>query len=418
MEKHETVIVGAGPAGLSLASVLSKENKVCVIEKGKIGATAKSWASARDLMKKLKLSHCIENNKIGTLEFKHFLGARWVFKDRYCQLNEAKLLKEFIRRCNKRNTTFVENFKFENFSRKKGKITIKARNKLLEAKLLIDCSGADSPIIRKFKLIGDYSSYPILGYNVKNVKVDPKKFIWEVMKTPGYHGIMVGGVIPYSDKLAQVHVFPYLKNKTQKSSTLKKYLKDYFKYYPWLKNAKIISKTEGTILMGELKKNALDNVFFFGEAAIWTPRFIGTGLNQILRDYEKVGKELNKLIKENRLSENFLSEIKPACQEKRMLHLLRCLENIVFSLKDDPKRLNGFLTALGESHPEFGKYLMRNKYNAKVLNRSWKRIHEHFSVFELMEMLPKKDILYLFELGAELIEDTVLAKYRKHLKDI
>ncbi|MBW2996456.1 FAD-dependent monooxygenase [Candidatus Woesearchaeota archaeon] len=416
-ETYDVIIIGAGPAGLSLASVLSQKNKVCILEKNKLGSTTKSWASFRDLMKKLELSQCIVNNKINVLEFKHFLGAKMIFKDIYCQLDESKLLKEFVKRCDKKNTTFIETCKVNNFSRKNKKVLIKIKDKILEAKLLVDCSGAESFIIKKFNLRDDYSSYPILGYNVKNVNIDPKKFIWEVMKTPRYKDVMIAGVMPYSDKAAQVHVFPYLKNKTQKVSSLNKYLKEYFKYYPGLKGAKIISKTQGTILMGELKKNALDNVFFFGESGLWTPRFIGTGLNEILRDYEKVGKELTKLIKENRLSEGVLSRIKPAIQEKRILHFLKCFENIVFSMRD-PKRLSSFLNGLDVFHPKFGKYLLRNKFDAKVLLKSWKRIHEHFSVLELIEALPKKDVLYLFELGAELIEDSILKKYRKELKNI
>ncbi|MBU0979552.1 MAG: FAD-dependent monooxygenase [Nanoarchaeota archaeon] len=414
---YDVIILGAGPAGLSLASVLSRQNKVCVIEKRRIGFTTKSWGSFRDLIRKLKLNDCVANDKINFLQFNHYLGAKWLFKDTYCQLYENKLLREFINRCDK-DTTFIQNSYVRDFRRKDGGISIKTGKKTLWAKLLIDCTGASSPIIKKYRLIDNYSSFPILGYNLKGIKVDPTKFIWDVMKIPGLDEIMVGGVMPYSDKMAQVHVFPYLKNKTMQSSSLEKYLKTFMSSYPGLKGAKKVSRTRGTILMGELKKNALDNIFFFGEAGLWSPRFTGAGVNQILMDHQAVGKELSRLIKEDRLSAGFLSEIRPLTQEKRMLHLLRCFENIVLSFKDKPERLNEFLVVLNESHAKFGKYLMRNKFNALVLKNSWKKVHEHFSTMELVKMLPKQDILFLFELGTELIEDEVLKKYRKHLKDI
>jgi flavin-dependent dehydrogenase len=41
MEEFDVIIVGAGPAGLSIGSELSKNHKILVIEKNKIGETNK-----------------------------------------------------------------------------------------------------------------------------------------------------------------------------------------------------------------------------------------------------------------------------------------------------------------------------------------------------------------------------------------
>ena len=417
-KNFDVIIAGAGPAGLSLASVLSQKHKVCIIDKNKIGTTTKSWASFKDLIKNLGLEKAIFNNKIEILEFSHYLGAKWIFKDIYCQLDEQKLLDIFIKRCNKKNINFISNFELKDFCRFDGKIQISNNKNKFNAKILIDCTGADSPIIKKYDLISKYSSYPILGFNVKNVDVDPKKFIWEIMKTPNYNELMIGGIMPYSKGYAQVHIFPYLKQSRVSYDFLESFLKDYFTYYPGLKNAKIISRSKGTILMGELKKNALDNIIFFGESALWTPRFIGTGFNQILRDYIHVANKISNLIITNRLSEKYLSQIKSLLQNKKTLHFLNCFEKIIFSLKNYPEKLNEFLIKINQADPCFGKCLMRNEFNLNVLKKSWKKIHEHFSIYEISQILSKKDILYLLEVGFELLEDSILEKYRLHLKEL
>ena len=156
MEKiFDVIIAGAGPAGLSLASVLSQNHKVCVFDKNKIGSTTKSWASFRDLIEKLDLGDSIINNRIEALEFGHYLGAKWVFKDIYCQLNEPKLLEIFTSRCKKENITFISSFEINTFQKIENGVEICKGNDKFRAKLLIDCMGADSPIVKKFDLISN-----------------------------------------------------------------------------------------------------------------------------------------------------------------------------------------------------------------------------------------------------------------------
>jgi flavin-dependent dehydrogenase len=412
---YDAIIIGAGPAGLSLASELSQKHKILVVEKGKIGVTEKSWGSGLDVMKKLNLEKCIVNKNISQLIFKHYLGSTWLFEDDYCQLDEKKLLNEFVKRCNKKNTEFLEHTYIDKVNSKNNKIKIKIGNKEISTRLLIDCSGAFSPIVKKYDLIDSYSSYPILGYTLKDVKVDPHLFIWEIMKTPGYHEIMIGGIMPYSSRKAQVHVFPYLWNKTCNYSFLQKYLKDYLTYYPGLNSGKLVTKTFGTIKMGSLKKNSLDNVFFYGAAGLWTPRFAGTGFNMILFTFQEVASKLSKLIVSNDLSEKKLSKIKNSILEPKMVHFLKCLEKIVFSIRDNPDKMNEFLNMVGKSDPQFGKYLLRSEFNLNSLKKSWDNIHKFFSVREILKILPKKDIMYLLELEMDLIEDTLIEKYKKIL---
>ena len=351
----DVIIAGAGPAGLSLASVLSQKNKVGVIEKNKIGTTTKSWASFRDRIKKMGLSRCIVNNKINSMKLGHFLGAVWEIKDQYCQLDETKLLKEFKRRCRKENTTFLENKNFKGFKRKNQGIAVNLGSRTLEARLLVDCSGADSPVIKKYKLLENYSTFPILEVNLKNARVDDTEYLWGFLKTKNKDSMVWWGMMPYSKHLVQVHAGGWTDNARKNPKSLKKYLAEALKAHPGLRKAKIVSRTEGTIMMGELKKNAFDNVFFFGASGLWAPKVVGTGLNQILMSYQRVGKELSKLLKENRLSEEALAKIKPAIHDNHVFHLLKCIERILFSLKGDPERMNKLLLVLKQSHPGLGR---------------------------------------------------------------
>ncbi len=411
--EFDCIIAGAGPAGLALASVLSPKHRVCVIDRGEIGTTSKSWASFRDLVGSLGLGDSIANSRIDKLEFGHYLGAKWVFTDTYCQLDERKLLGALIARSP--NATFVSNFEVQGFSRDGQRVSVRGGGETYEAPLLIDCLGADSPIVREARLVSTYSSYPILGVTVDNVSFDPTKFVWEIMRTPDFDGLMIGGIMPYSEDRVQVHVFPYLDNSRMACEDLEKYLSEYLAYYPSLKDARVVCKTQGTILMGELKQDALDNVFFFGESGLWTPRFIGTGLNQILRDFGTVGNRLSELLESGRLSAADLSQVRFATMSKKSTHFLKCFEKIIFSLKDDPEKLNGFLQKINEAHPRFGECLMRNAFDAEILMKSWQKIHEHYSIAEITRILSKKDVLYLVEMGLEILEDSVLEKYRSHL---
>ena len=145
--------------------------------------------------------------------------------------------------------------------------------------------------------------------------------------------------------------------------------------------------------------------------------FAGTGFNMILFTYKKVASKISELIKSNELDEKKLSGIKDSILEPKMMHFLKSLEKIVFSIRDDPDKMNAFLNMIGKSDPKFGKYLLRSKFNINSIKKSWKNVHKFFTIGEIIKILPKKDILYLMELEMELIDDLLIEKYKKHFSN-
>lgn len=300
---YDTVIVGAGPAGLNCAYHLSKQNKsILLLEKNNmIGPKVCAGGLLNHDLKYLKLSRSILDHKFNEILL-------------HTPFNKTKIKidKPFIYTIDRKNFGQWQLKKIKNTSVKiksgsrateikKNSLTIN-RSEEIKFKHLVGADGSNS-IVRKYlgldvKKLGVGIQYIIPTKKYKQIEFffDSNLFFW------GYawifpHGNYASVGVSYSPK----HVNSIKTNKNFKI---------------WLKNNKIdISNGEFQTypLNMDFQGYKFSNVFLVGDAAGLVSPFTGEGIYQALISGEEVAKiildrtyvpeKLNEIIKTNKTHE-------------------------------------------------------------------------------------------------------------------
>jgi len=122
----DVVIIGAGPAGLSIASELAKTHRVALIEKGTIGATDRAWFVPGEVMSRQddEVQECFthgikrffENTPSMTITWNAFCP--WESSERlrcYPFIDSPKILGLWKKRALDQNALLLENCSFTDF---------------------------------------------------------------------------------------------------------------------------------------------------------------------------------------------------------------------------------------------------------------------------------------------------------------
>ena len=149
MKFYDIVIAGAGPAGLSLASKLSKNFKVLVFDKNKIPYSTAIWYSYADRVKKYGMEKAIDN-KCHSLYYKA-VKEEHTMKDCCVVLDREKALDIWKQQALKNKAVIKPNQALKGFSKNPdGTINVLTDKSKFKTKLLIDCTGIQSPILKKY----------------------------------------------------------------------------------------------------------------------------------------------------------------------------------------------------------------------------------------------------------------------------
>jgi flavin-dependent dehydrogenase len=402
-KEYDIVIAGAGPAGLSLASELSKDFKVLVIEKGKIGQTSKSWISYEDRIERLGIPKEVISYKFDKWHFR-YKGAEMIVTDKFVSLDEHKMLSYWIDRCIKNNVDFLDNVEFKKF---KNNLNSAVINDRFEARLFIDCCGIKSPILKKEDMIAKISYINCYGAVVSSKK--DEVCYYEVTEKNSGRWFNFGVTRLSEDRYFLLFFFY-----SDEKEDMKKYTKNFYDYSRMFfsKDFKVIEIKSDCYAVGKLRKHALDNIYLFGDAGLFCPGLIGMGFNEILKQYKKVAKHLNGCLKDNKLSRGDL-ETPASIIEDADSAFFRIFNEIINCLSEkDLKSITSM-----EGNEDIKRKLFRNDLSKEDLIRSIRLFFGRIDLENFILNTPSKKLEIVLKELSKLGEDIVIEELISILKN-
>ncbi len=353
MEKimdFDVIIVGGGPAGLSVGSELAaKGSKVAVIEKGIIGNTNRAWIVPGSIIAKLDddtkkfayngVTRFLEHTS--GLSIKWDAVAPWSSEEKwkcYPYIRQKEILDFWAGKIEKNGSKVFEKMFFIDFKIDKNGVSARC----------VSSNGADESIILKGKMMLDASGYS--SQIIKQNRINRKKYFWwsvygyelefdsvNSLSHPGNLGEMKIGDymlwqsfddIPMKTDKTLSELRPIMEYEALDEKTVfvfilyycdeiidKDFMKSQFDYI--IKNEESIKSFRGGNAVKERfgwypsaginQKNAGYRIAYIGDAGCWTIP-AGWGMSFILQNYRIYAENIGKNIKDGDFSAKSLNK--------------------------------------------------------------------------------------------------------------
>ncbi len=462
---YDVVIIGGGPAGLSIASELSKELSVLVVEKNAVGTTTKSWFVPLEVA---KLNEDLYNDDVkdrffysGVSEFmtKTYTNTSILwralqyrtnpYKDDknpyYPFIREHEILKYWGDIVHKNGSDIEENCLYMDHFVEKDKVTIRTSKGSTCARLLIDASGHDSLILKKYEIFNRYYWWSCYGWvvehsapvkernnddNMKDLKYINDLHVGDYMlwqtfsdSNPDKNCSLRNGrpVLEY-EVLDENHTFIVLLYLTKKKVTEDK-MKEEFRHMmetPELskkfQGAKPIEIKYGWYPSGDFPpKIARDRVAFAGDAGGWTTP-CGWGMGAILKNYKSYAEVTIKLVKEDKLTaKNINNELKIRVAEKHQIYFNKIASH--FLANASVEYLDRFILFFNDIDPLICERMFSLNITHKEIRQLVREVLKKFSIWELIGIIPIGDIPLFFKEVFYLIMDLIVGIFLPHREE-
>jgi flavin-dependent dehydrogenase len=305
--KADIVILGGGISGLLLAAELSKSNRVIVIEKNaKKEQQNKYWVTPSGISAP-PLGHFIDR-QYRYMDFISYDGAhRRVFGD-FTLWNGDDVTSHLYTVAKSNGCVFLFNHHFFAFRRVRGRVVVLCEDKEIECALIVDCMGWQSPFALAFSLAKLRGYYFVVGMEVEMV---------EELEPTCLHNIKLSEdaryieVFPRSNGCAFISLISPLANLNMRSEISREF-HFILAHTPYKSKIRTLPETRslfGIVPVGAIKKQAIDNVYLFGEAGYTHPAATGACLTPLLKALPAVSANLTRCVAENTLREVELSSI-------------------------------------------------------------------------------------------------------------
>ncbi len=340
---YDVIIVGGGPAGLSVASELAKLYKVLVIEKGKIGHTDRSWFTPGEVMAK-QSAEIQEFTKGGIkriLEHTPTISILWDVLSPwesspewkcYPYVDQDGILDYWAKKIVERGSTVIEGVSFTDYDVQNGIVTVRAIGTEAPfapisktARLLIDASGYNSPVANRSQINRTgYKFWSVYGWEVQFDDITKLKhpatlgnmelgdfMLWNSFKTvpenpdatlADFRPIMEYEVL--DEKTVYFFILYFHREKASKEFMIDQFnniMKNTEEMAPFVEGKWNRERFGWYPSMGISQSIAKDNVAFIGDSGCWTIAD-GYGMSFILNNYVEYSKNLSHILKGTDLS--------------------------------------------------------------------------------------------------------------------
>lgn len=295
-EEFDVVVLGAGIAGLLLASELATRHRVLVIEKQSEVRAPKYWLTDEDCTRQnSELLSCIDV-RYEHIDFVAYDNTSYRCSGKYILWHTERLLAHLTSTITSHGGVILPGHTFYSYQSDKAKITIFANDSAFSAKLAIDCMGYGSPIIYAKGIVDILGYYLLYGATFPAAReIDPVGLHnLSLSSRPGYIEAFPTG----DNRLHLILILPT--PAARPVTTLREEFSFIINRSPY-RNAIRSHSTGGEFLggiipVGTLRRRALNRLFFFGEAGQSNPAASATALTRMLYAYKFVAAELSSRI--------------------------------------------------------------------------------------------------------------------------
>ncbi len=452
----DVIIVGAGPAGLSIGSELAQKGiHVLIIEQNQIGQTTKSWIVPGTIIEQLEegVRACAYGGVTRIMEYTPNLQIQWDVTapwpgspewKKYSYLHQERLLTYWADlivangSLIKSQTCCIDHY----ISNDRVFVTAvstdrQAQKSEFSARLLVDASGSRSPIAISNNIDRKgYLWWSVYGWDIEFDDIT-------LLKNPGSLGNMrVGDYMlwqyfneyPRNANLTLGQMRPILEYEVLNKNKIfvfifyysdkmieTRFLKSQFHYLinnveacAQFKTGRLVKERYGHYPSGGIDQQiARERIAFTGDAGCWTIP-AGFGMGVILQNYKRYAAELASLIAADNLSAKALNTL-TRWYTKEKYEILMDKLTLHFTLYALPASLDKFTKLIFNN---FGGEMMETLFLLRLSEKQAiaiiKVVLANFSPRELLTIFKtKEDLLLIMEVAGEFCEATVKDLFEK-----
>jgi len=303
----EVVVLGAGIAGLLIASELAKSHDVLVLEKSPSSQSTKYWltdggsADANpDLAQALDSTY-------PAMAFAAYDGTTYLAPGDFRLWHSERLVRSLSEKLAKAHGRIEFGQRFYSLAIGADGVAVYANDRRIGCRLVIDCMGVASPIIYAKNIVDVHGFYLLYGATFRmrrtlvpvalhNLMLSHQPGWVEAFPTSDDHMhltliVPTAQLRPASDLRAD---FSFIASKSPYASHIEPDGERHF--------------LGGVVPVARLRRRALDRVFFFGEAGQMNPAASATALTRMLYCYRAIAAHLSECLRMNTLDEKSLAD--------------------------------------------------------------------------------------------------------------
>ncbi len=383
-EQVDVIIIGAGPAGLSLAAELAPHVRVLVLERREVGHTAASWYSYADRVRDHGLDEAVafptDHGLFRSPNFAHRLVDDCVVLDHH------EVLRIWHERAVAHGARFVHADYSAHHVAADG-VVVRSTAGEHHARLLVDCSGSHSKIVAAQRLIKRKNAWVLYGARIRLPR--PASEVGIAYVPLGDEANTYLGIHPFSDSELNVYLFQGQLDTLGHPTLLRPlFEKTLARMYP---GAQVVEPLGGSIVSGVLSRYAFERVVFFGAAGMMNPDAIGMGFNEILRKVRQFATGLRDLLDRDRLGGRELERLALLVRDREVLHFQRVIGAFSLHFVTSPDKWDGgvrWLNLLGPASRQW----MRNELTPEWLVKATLALHRAVPFRESVKMIPLQDL--------------------------
>lgn len=430
---YDAVIIGGGPAGLSIASELSRNWRVLVVEKGQAGTTKRSWF----------VPYNVVDDQVRPFTYggvTRFLSstctgatAQWKARlfERYPYVDEKKLLPHWVSTIQANGSEVLDQCEYRSHEVGANGVTVDTARGKFQARLLIDCSGYNSSIAQQYGIsragyywwsvfgaigdhpnglgsmeVGDYMMWQTFADTNANADASLQQgrpvFEYEILDPRTSFSLILYLRKEIVTREAMEPVYQRIIREEASTAAFHEMTIKETKY-GWYPSASVSQEL------------ARERVIFAGDAACWTTP-CGWGMSFILNNYRTFSAKLDAALRADTLGQEDLVAIPHMRFRERSEIVLNKL--MTHFLSDAPAplldRFIGLFNPQSQYHidPIYCEKVFTLDISPDEVRTMLDTVLKAFSLKELLSFLPLSESGLLLEEAAYFVGESVLEEVR------